>query len=91
MAMQPYIAVNTTPLPPGDNPIAVNIIIIIIIIIIINCRRQITANKPRPHSSDCTTFDINKYCYICVILRLSLRTILQHPTAVSVECLFQCE
>jgi len=30
----------------------------------LNTRRQITANKPRPHSSKCTTFDINKYRYI---------------------------
>ena len=32
-------------------------------------------------SLDCKpTPDVNKYCYICVILRLSLRTIVQHPT-----------
>jgi len=30
---------------------------------------KITASKPRPHLSDCTTtFDINKYLYICVVL-----------------------
>jgi len=32
----------------------------------------------RPHCT--TTLDVNKYCYICVILRLYLWTILQHPT-----------
>jgi len=31
-------------------------------------------------SSDCKlTLDVNKYFYICMILRLSLRTIMQHP------------
>jgi len=35
---------------------------------LLNSRRQMTANKPRPNSSDCTTSDINKYRYICVVL-----------------------
>jgi len=29
---------------------------------------KITASKPRPHLSDFTTLDLNKYLYICVVL-----------------------
>jgi len=41
-------------------------------------------------SLDCKpNLDVNKYCYICVILRLSLRTMLQHPAAIWIRVLSQ--
>jgi len=33
---------------------------------LLTSRRQKTANKPRPNSSDCTKCDTNQYRYICV-------------------------